>query len=66
MPISKGKSPKTISKNISKLMTEKPWKTRAKAISTIAKKEGITPAKAKQKQAVAIALSMAGKKKKKK
>lgn len=46
-------------------MTEKPWKTRAKAINTIAKKEGITKAKAKQKQAVAIALSKAGKSKKK-
>lgn len=64
MPLSKGKSPKTISKNIYKLVTEKPWKTRAKAIATIAKKEWITPAKAKQKQAVAIALSTAKKKKK--
>lgn len=65
MPLSKWKSQKTVSKNISKLMTEKPWKTRAKAINTIAKKEGITNAKAKQKQAVAIALSKAGKSKKK-
>lgn len=47
-------------------MTEKPWKTRAKAINTIAKKEGITKAKAKQKQAIAIALSKAGKSKSKK
>jgi len=61
MPLSKWKS--SISKNISKLVHEKPWKTRAKAIATIAKKEGITPAKAKQKQAVAIALSKAKKKK---
>lgn len=59
MPISKWKSQKTISKNISKLVTEKPWKTRAKAIATIAKKEGISKQKAKQKQAVAIALSTA-------
>lgn len=64
MPLSKGKSQKTISKNISKLVTEKPWKTRAKAISTIAKKEGISKEKAKQKQAVAIAYSVAKKKKK--
>lgn len=61
MPIYKGKSPKTISKNISKLMTEKPWKARAKAISTIAKKEWISKEKAKQKQAVAIAYSKAKK-----
>lgn len=64
MPIKKWTSKKTISSNISKLVHEKPWKTRAKAIATIAKKEGITPAKAKQKQAVAIALSKAKKKKK--
>lgn len=64
MPLSKWKSQKTIYKNISKLVHEKPWKTRAKAIATISKKEGITPAKAKAKQAVAIALSTAKKKKK--
>ena len=65
MPLSKWKSQKTVSKNISKLMNEKPWKTRAKAINTIAKKEGITKEKAKQKQAIVIALSKAGKSKKK-
>lgn len=65
MPLKSGKSNKTISKNISKLVTEKPWKTRAKAINTIAKKEGISKEKAKQKQAVAIALSKAKTSKKK-
>lgn len=65
MPLKSWKSQKTVSKNISKLINEKPWKTRAKAINTIAKKEGITKAKAKQKQVIAIALSKAGKSKKK-
>ena len=65
MPLKSWKSQKTVSKNITKLMNEKPWKTRAKAINTIAKKEGITKAKAKQKQAVVIALSKAWKSKKK-
>jgi len=66
MPLSKWKSQKTVSKNISKLMNEKPWKTRAKAINTIAKKEGIPKKKAELKQAIAIALSRAGKSKSKK
>ncbi len=61
MPILKGKSQKTVSKNISKLMTEKPSAKRSKAIKTIAKKKGISPKKAKQKQAIAIALSEARK-----
>ncbi len=64
MPIKKSSSQKTISKNISKLVNEKPWKTRAKAISTIAKKENISKEKAKIRQAVAIAISVAKKNKK--
>ena len=64
MPLSKWTSKKTISKNISKLVSEKPWKSRAKAIKTLAKKEGITPKQAKVKQAVAIAYSKAKKSKK--
>ena len=39
---------------------KKPGKTRSKAISTLAKNQGITRKQAKQKQAVAIALSTAG------
>ena len=57
MPITKGTSKKTVSKNIKTLMTEKPSNSRAKAIKTIAKKQGISPKKAKLKQAVAIAMS---------
>jgi hypothetical protein len=60
MPLKKGSSQKAISKNISELMN-KPGKTRAKAVSTLAKKLGITPKEAKRRQAVAIALSTAGK-----
>ena len=63
MPLKKGKSAKTISKNISMLMKEKPGAARAKGIKTLAKKTGETPKKAKQRQAVAIALSKAGKSK---
>jgi hypothetical protein len=60
MPIKKGSSQNTISKNIDELM-KKPSKTRAKAVSTLAKKLGITPKEARRRQAVAIALSTAGK-----
>lgn len=63
MPIKKGYSKKTISKNIKELTTKKPSKARSKAIQTLAKKEGITSAQAKRKQAIAIALSSARKKK---
>lgn len=65
MPIKKGSSKKTISKNIKELMTKKPSKTRSKAINTIAKKKGITKDKAKLIQAKAIAMSSAKKPKKK-
>jgi len=58
MPLSKGKSPKTISKNIKELMNSKPGKSRAKGIKTMVRK-GMSPKKAKQKQAVAIAMNMA-------
>jgi predicted acetyltransferase len=54
MPLEKGKSEKTVSKNISELMTTKPGKKRKKAIATIAKKRGISKKKAKQIQAIAI------------
>ena len=60
MPIKKGSSQNTISKNIDELM-KKPSKTRAKAVSTLAKKLGITPKEARRRQAVAIAISTAGK-----
>ena len=40
MPLKKGKSQKTISKNIKELM-KKPSKARSKGISTLAKKQGI-------------------------
>ena len=60
MPLSKGSSQKTISKNIRELMT-KPGSSRKKAIKTLASKEGITPKEAQRRQAVAIALSTAGK-----
>ena len=60
MPIKKGSSQNTISKNIGELM-KKPSKTRAKPVSTLAKKLGITSKEARRRQAVAIALSTAGK-----
>jgi len=63
MPLKSGKSQKTISANIKELM-QKPGKTRQKAISTLAKTQGISQKQAKRKQAVAIALSKARKKKK--
>ena len=63
MPLKKGKSQKTISANIHELMT-KPGKTRSKAISTLAKTQGISKKEAQRKQAIAIALSTAGKQKK--
>lgn len=40
---------------------KKPGKSRAKAINTLAKKQGITKEEAKRKQAVAISLRKAGK-----
>lgn len=63
MPLKKGSSKKVVSKNISELMHGKPGAARAKGIATLAKKRGISPAKARQKQAIAIAMSKAGKKK---
>lgn len=59
MPISNKNS---VSKNIKKLVSEKPGKSRKKAISTLAKNKGISPKEAKQLQAVAIALSARSKK----
>jgi len=64
MPLKKGKSQKTISKNIKELM-KKPSKARSKGIGTLAKKQGISRKEAQRRQAVAIALSSAGKKRKK-
>lgn len=60
MPLKRGKTNKVISANISELM-KKPGKTRAKAINTIAKKQGVNKEEAARKQAVAIALRKAGK-----
>lgn len=62
MPLSKGKSKKTISANITELMG-KPGVARKKAIKTLAKKQGISLSAAKQKQAIAISLNAAGKSK---
>ncbi|MCX6741202.1 MAG: hypothetical protein NTY61_02275 [Candidatus Parcubacteria bacterium] len=62
MPLTQGSSKKTVSKNISELMKGKPSAARAKGIKTLAKKQGISPAKAKQKQAIAIAMNIARKK----
>lgn len=66
MPLKKGSSQKTISKNIKTLMDEKPSAARKKAIKTIAKKKHISEKKAEQQQAIAIAYSKAGKSKNKK
>ena len=60
MPLKKGKSQKTISKNIKELM-KKPSKARAKGVRTLAKRMGISREEAQRRQAVAIALSAAGK-----
>lgn len=64
MPIKKGSSQKTISANIKELIKDKPGKTRKKAITSIAAKQGISKKEAERKQAIAIALSAAGKSKK--
>ena len=64
MPLKKGKSQKTVSKNIKELM-KIPSKARPKGINTLAKKQGISRKEAQRRQAVAIALSAAGKKRKK-
>lgn len=63
MPLKRGSSQRTISANIKELM-KKPGKTRRKAVSTLAKEEGISKSEAQRKQAIAIALSAAGKTKK--
>lgn len=60
MPLKRGKSQKTISRNIKELM-KKPSKARSKGISTLAKRMGITREEAQRRQAVAIALRAAGK-----
>ena len=58
MPLKQGKSQKTISANIHELMN-KPGKTRAKAVKTIASESGLTTKEAQRRQAVAIALNTA-------
>lgn len=63
MPLAKGTSKKVIAKNVKELVKSKPSKTRAKAVATIAKKQGVTKKVAKVKQAVAIAYAKAGKSK---
>ena len=60
MPLKRGKSQKTISTNIKELM-KKPSKARAKGISTLAKRMGISREEAQRRQAVAIPLRAAGK-----
>lgn len=64
MPLKSGKSKKTISSNIKELVKEKPGKTRAKAIKSLAKKQGISTKEAQRKQAIAIAYSKAKRSKK--
>ena len=64
MPLKRGKSKKTVSKNITELM-KKPSKARSKGVSTLAKKLGVTKKEAQRRQAVAIALSASGKSRKK-
>jgi len=64
MPLKRGKSKKTVSKNITELM-KKPSKARSKGVSTLAKKLGVTKKEAQKRQAVAIALNAAGKTRKK-
>ena len=64
LPLKKGSSQKTISKNIHDLIKDKPGKTRKKAIATIASRQGISKSEAERKQAIAIALSSAGKSRK--
>jgi hypothetical protein len=59
MPLKKGKTQKVVSANISELMN-KPGKSRAKAVKTIAEKTGLPMKEAQRRQAVAIALSTAG------
>ena len=59
MPLKKGKTQKVVSANIHELM-DKPGKTRAKAVKTIAEKTGLPMKEAQRRQAVAIALSTAG------
>ena len=64
MPLKRGKSKKTISKNVKELM-KKPSKARSKGINTLAKKLGVTKKEAQRRQAVAIALNTSGKSRKK-
>lgn len=58
MPLIKSKSKKAKKKNFKKLMDEKPGKSRAKAIRTIAKRRGVSLKKAQQIQAGAIVNNM--------
>jgi len=64
MPLKRGKSKKTISKNVKELM-KKPSKARSKGVNTLAKRLGVTKKEAQRRQAVAIALNAAGKTRKK-
>jgi hypothetical protein len=65
MPLSKGKSKKTISKNISELMTGAVGPARKKGIATMMKKKGMSEDEARQRMAIAISMSIAKKSKKK-
>ena len=67
MPLKQGKSQKVISANIRELNKKKSvGKSRRKAISTLAKRRRISPAKARRLQAVAIALGKSRRSKKRK
>ena len=67
MPLKQGKSQKVISANIRELNKKKSvGKSRRKAISTLAKRRRISPAKARSLQAVAIALGKSRRSKKRK
>ena len=61
MPMLKGSKKSTISKNIAELQRTKPSTARQKAINTLAKKRGITKARAKTIISVAASYAKAGK-----
>ena len=65
MPLLSGRKTSTVFKNLATLMNEKPGKSRAKGIATLARRRGISLAEAKKTQSLAIAFSKAKIKRKK-
>lgn len=55
MPLMHSASPKALAANMAELMHGKPGKTRQKGIQTLAKKRGISPARARSIMSYAIA-----------